>query len=49
LEVEKLFSNILDLAKNKHINIENEERLKCELKRFGINDIKDYNKDLLSK
>ena len=39
----------MDLVKKKEVRIENMERLKCELKRFGINNITDFNKDLITK
>ena len=49
LEIEKLYSTIKNLHDKEEIEIESVERLKCELKRYGINEAKDFNKCLLSK
>jgi hypothetical protein len=49
LEVEKFYQNIVQLSDKEEITVENFESLKCELKRYGLNDIKDFNRDILSK
>ena len=47
--VEKLYEQIKRLESNKDIVIENDELLKCELKRFGIKKINNLRRDILSK
>lgn len=49
LEVEKLFQQIENLIAAKKISVENQDHLKCDLRRFGYNTYKDFNKDLLTR
>lgn len=49
IEVEKLYRNICDEKRKNNLNITDEERLKCELKRFGLQNNRDYNKNNISK
>ena len=49
IEIEKLFQDITNLSKQNKIIINNEERLKCELKRYGLKTSKDFSKDLITK
>ena len=44
-----MFRNIKKHETYKDIAIVNEERLKCELKRYGLREIKDFSKHLLNK
>ena len=48
IEIEKLFNNIKAAEKEKKVTIKNEERLTCELKRFGLKR-RDFTKDLIQK
>ena len=49
VELEKLYTQIETEKKKGTITIENEEGLKCELKRFGLRNIRDYGRDVLTK
>jgi hypothetical protein len=49
LEVEKFYQTIVQLEGSNEVTVENFEKLKCELKRYGLNDVKDYNHDILTK
>ena len=49
MEVEKFHYKLIKLKEKGEIEIQSEERLKCELKRFGLNELKEFNKDILSK
>ena len=49
IEIEKLFNNIKAAEKEKKVTIKNEERLTCELKRFGLKERRDFTKDLITK
>ena len=49
VQIEKLFYDIEVLKKNQNINIDENERFKCELKRIGLTSYQDFNKDVLSK
>ena len=49
IEIEKLFYNIKAAEKEKKVTIKNEERLTCELKRFGLKERRDFTKDLITK
>ena len=49
IEIEKLFNNIKAAEKEKKVTIKNEERLTCELKRFGLKQIRDFTKNLIIK
>lgn len=40
---------IYEFAKDKKIKIENKERLKCELKRYGLNEVYSSKRNILSK
>ena len=46
MEIEKLFYDISNLSKQNKIMINNEERLTCELKRYGLKSSKDVLKTL---
>lgn len=47
-EIEKLYNNINKLQKNKEILIQDEDKLKCELKHFGLKKPQTYDKDILT-
>ena len=49
IELEKLYYNIKQKEKSKEITIENDEQLRCDLKRIGLRHTIDYNKDVLTK
>ena len=49
VELEKLYTQIETEKKKGTITIEDEEGLKCELKRFGLRSIRDYTRDVLIK
>ena len=49
IEIEKLYSNIVQLRDNSDITINDDEKLQCELKRFGMKDRKDYSKGIISR
>ena len=49
IEIEKLYDTIKMHKSNKELVIQDEEALKCELKRFGLRTVTDYNKNLLTK
>lgn len=49
IEIEKFFSNIKRLEKEKKLNILNEEKLTCDLKRFGLKERKNYCTDIITK
>ena len=45
----KNFNNIKAAEKEKKVTIKKEERLTCELKRFGLKERRDFTKDLITK
>ena len=49
IELEKLYASIKTHEKNKAVTILDDEQLKTELKRHGLKQINDFNKDVLSK
>lgn len=49
IEIEKLQHQIDNEIAKKTISIPNPEQFKCELKRYGLRNQPDYNKDILSK
>ena len=49
IEIEKLYSNILKLSENNDIIINNDEKLKCDLKYFGMKERKDYSKGIINR
>ena len=49
VELEKFYTQIETEKKKGTITIEDEEGLKCELKRFGLRNIRDYGRDVLTK
>ena len=49
IEIEKLYRSIQDKVTRREVSINNNERLKCELKRFGLRQITDFTKYLLTK
>ena len=49
IEIKKLYRSIQDKVTRREISINNNERLKCELKRFGLRQITDFINDLLTK
>ena len=48
-EIEKLFFTIKKFESEKKVIITDEDRLKCELKRFGLKDRRNFDKDLMTK
>ena len=49
IEIEKLYNSILQMRDNSDVIIDDEERIKCELKHFGMKERKDYSKSIISK
>ena len=49
IEIEKLFRQITTEQARKNLIVQDEERLKCELKRFGLRDDKDFQSDLITR
>jgi hypothetical protein len=49
IEIEKLYTQIDTEKKLNNITIPNEDQFKCELKRFGLREVRDFNKDVLTK
>ena len=49
IEIEKLYRDIVDKSKRNHVIIEDDDKLKCELKRLGLSSQTDYTKDILNK
>ena len=49
IEVEKLYSQIDCERKQNNLTVHSEERLKCELKRFGLRQYRCYERDVLTK
>ena len=48
IEIEKLSSHITTEKNKSNISITDEEKLRCELKRFGLRKITDYTSDLIT-
>ena len=49
VEIEKLYQSIQKKEKEQEITVNNHEQLRCELKRFGLQQTRDYNSDLLTR
>lgn len=49
IETEKLYRRLIDLKRNDKITFNDEENLQCELKRFGLRNIRDFSKDQLTR
>ena len=49
VEIEKIFYSIKKWETEKKVPITDEDRLKCELKRFGLKERPNYNKNLITK
>jgi hypothetical protein len=49
IEIEKLYYTITNLKSNNQIIVDDQDRLECELKRFGLRQRQDFTKDLISK
>ena len=49
IEIEKLFRQIEREKSSGNVEISDQEKLKCELKRFGLREIRDFDKDLLTR
>ena len=49
IEVEKLYRGIADQKTRNKIYVTDDERLKCELKRFSLRELKDFSSDVLTK
>jgi hypothetical protein len=49
VEIEKLCENIKNIAVNKQIRIIQEDKMKCELEKFGMKNNTDYEKDVLTR
>ena len=49
MEIGKLYNNIKAAEKEKKITIKNEEKLTCQLKRFGLKPRRDFTKYLITK
>ena len=49
VEIELLYENIKEKEKCKKVLVPEDEALKSELERFGMRNVQDYNKDVLTK
>ena len=50
IEIEKLYDSITNKADNKYLEIINDDKLKCDLKRYGLRDMRAHEiKDILTK
>ena len=49
IEMEKLYKQMSNAKKEGKVTIDNENHLKCELKRYGLSDKVDYSKDLICR
>ena len=49
IEVEKLYRGIADQKTRNEIYLTDDERLKCELKRFNLRELKNFSSEVLTK
>ena len=48
-EVEKLYEDICEGKRNNTVTVENDDELKCQLERFGLQSPRDFQQDLLTR
>ena len=49
IHIEKLYKSVRDLRNDGIVEVDNDDLLRCELKRFGLQNVHDYNKDIITR